>query len=63
MLDDCFQLISLAYMTVGKNHEPPAVYVRPTSPLIDHLLTTCHSYSYISTAKVHRLMPTPLFTC
>lgn len=29
MLDDCFQLISLAYMTVGKNHEPPAVYVRP----------------------------------
>lgn len=27
MLDDCFQLISLAYMTVGKNHEPPAVYV------------------------------------
>jgi hypothetical protein len=29
MLDDCFQLISLAYMTVGKNHEPPAVYVCP----------------------------------
>jgi hypothetical protein len=29
MLDDCFQLISLAYMTVGKNHEPPAVFVRP----------------------------------
>lgn len=27
MLDDCFQLISLAYMTIGKNHEPPAVYV------------------------------------
>lgn len=27
MLDDCFQLISLAYMTVGKNHEPPAVCV------------------------------------
>jgi hypothetical protein len=25
MLDDCFQLISLAYLTVGKNHEPPAV--------------------------------------
>jgi hypothetical protein len=21
MLDDCFQLISLAYMTVGKNHD------------------------------------------
>ena len=27
MLDDCFQLISLAYLTVGKNHEPPAVLV------------------------------------
>ena len=34
MLDDCFQLISLAYMTVGKNHEPPAVYVR-------HIVATC----------------------
>jgi hypothetical protein len=31
MLDDCFQLISLAYLTVGKNHEPPAVYVRRES--------------------------------
>jgi hypothetical protein len=28
MLDDCFQLISLAYLTVGKNHEPPAVCVK-----------------------------------
>lgn len=27
VLDDCFQLISLAFMTVGKNHEAPAVYV------------------------------------
>ncbi|KAJ4294494.1 hypothetical protein N0V90_008185 [Kalmusia sp. IMI 367209] len=26
VLDDCFQLVSLAYMTIGKNHEAPAVY-------------------------------------
>jgi hypothetical protein len=29
VLDDCFQLVSLAYMTIGKNHEAPAVYVFP----------------------------------
>ncbi|KAJ4354728.1 hypothetical protein N0V95_003569 [Ascochyta clinopodiicola] len=39
MLDDCFQLISLAYMTIGKNHEPPAVYsyVSTAKRLLDHL--------------------------
>jgi hypothetical protein len=39
MLDDCFQLISLAYLTVGKNHEPPAVYsyISTIKRLLDHL--------------------------
>lgn len=39
MLDDCFQLISLAYMTIGKNHEPPAVYsyISTAKRLLDHL--------------------------
>ncbi|KAF2002660.1 hypothetical protein P154DRAFT_618390 [Amniculicola lignicola CBS 123094] len=39
VLDDCFQLISLAYLTIGKNHEPPAVYsfVSTTKRLLDHL--------------------------
>ncbi|KAG9190688.1 hypothetical protein G6011_08776 [Alternaria panax] len=39
MLDDCFQLISLAYLTVGKNHEPPAVYsyMSTIKRLLDHL--------------------------
>jgi hypothetical protein len=27
VLDDCFQLISLAFMTIGKNFETPAMYV------------------------------------
>lgn len=27
VLDDCFQLISLLFLTVGKNNEAPAVYV------------------------------------
>jgi len=39
MLDDCFQLISLAYLTIGKNHEPPAVYsyISTVKRLLDHL--------------------------
>ncbi|KAF2801111.1 hypothetical protein K505DRAFT_291227 [Melanomma pulvis-pyrius CBS 109.77] len=39
VLDDCFQLISLAYMTIGRNHEAPAVYsfVSTTKRLLDHL--------------------------
>lgn len=27
VLDDCFQLISLLFLTVGRNNEAPAVYV------------------------------------
>lgn len=34
VLDDCFQLVSLAYMTIGKNHEAPAVYESRTICLI-----------------------------
>ncbi|KAF2692201.1 hypothetical protein K458DRAFT_354510 [Lentithecium fluviatile CBS 122367] len=46
VLDDCFQLISLAYMTIGKNHEAPAVYafVSTIKRLLDHL-EEAHFYS------------------
>jgi hypothetical protein len=39
VLDDCFQLISLAFMTIGKNSEAPAVYsaVSTIKRLLDHL--------------------------
>ncbi|KAF2184354.1 hypothetical protein K469DRAFT_666803 [Zopfia rhizophila CBS 207.26] len=39
VLDDCFQLISLSYMTIGKNHEAPAVYsaVSTMKRVLDHL--------------------------
>ncbi|OCK81138.1 hypothetical protein K432DRAFT_381573 [Lepidopterella palustris CBS 459.81] len=39
VLDDCFQLISLAFLTIGKNHEAPAVYsaVSTMKRLLDHL--------------------------
>lgn len=39
VLDDCFQLTSLAFLTIGKNHEAPAVYsfVSSTKRLLDHL--------------------------
>ncbi|KAJ5909014.1 UPF0662 protein [Penicillium taxi] len=38
-LDDCFQLISLLFLTVGKNNEAPAVYSLATTiqRLLDHL--------------------------
>ncbi|KAJ5208231.1 hypothetical protein N7449_002610 [Penicillium cf. viridicatum] len=39
ILDDCFQLISLLFLTVGKNNEAPAVYSLATTiqRLLDHL--------------------------
>lgn len=39
VLNDCFQLISLSYLTIGRNHEPPAVYaaVSTIKRLLDHL--------------------------
>ncbi|KAJ9665083.1 hypothetical protein H2201_004743 [Coniosporium apollinis] len=39
VLDDCFQLISLAYLTIGKNNEAPAVYsaVSTIKRLLEHL--------------------------
>ena len=39
VLDDCFQLISLAFMTIGKNSEAPAIYsvVATIKRLLDHL--------------------------
>ncbi|KAL5374247.1 hypothetical protein DPSP01_012076 [Paraphaeosphaeria sporulosa] len=46
VLDDCFQLVSLAYMTIGKNHEAPAVYsiISTVKRLLDHL-EEAHFYS------------------
>ncbi|KAF2085901.1 hypothetical protein K490DRAFT_45332 [Saccharata proteae CBS 121410] len=39
VLDDCFQLVSLAYMAIGKNFEAPAIYsaVSTMKRLLDHL--------------------------
>ncbi|OCK99166.1 uncharacterized protein K441DRAFT_703136 [Cenococcum geophilum 1.58] len=39
VLDDCFQLISLSFLTIGKNHEAPAVYsaISTMKRLLDHL--------------------------
>ncbi|KAF2272713.1 uncharacterized protein EI97DRAFT_405577 [Westerdykella ornata] len=39
VLDDCLQLISLAFMTVGRTHEAPALYafVSTAKRLLDHL--------------------------
>ncbi|KAI9777410.1 MAG: hypothetical protein M1816_004733 [Peltula sp. TS41687] len=40
VLDDCFQLISLSFLTVGRNNEAPAVYAHTSAikRLLDHLL-------------------------
>lgn len=39
VLDDCFQLISLFFLTIGRNHEAPAVYsaISTVKRLLDHL--------------------------
>ncbi|KAL9031007.1 MAG: hypothetical protein Q9196_000908 [Gyalolechia fulgens] len=39
VLDDCFQLISLCFLTVGRNNEAPAVYSMASTikRLLDHL--------------------------
>ncbi|OQO05270.1 hypothetical protein B0A48_09037 [Cryoendolithus antarcticus] len=39
VLDDCFQLISLFFLTIGRNNEAPAVYsaVSTVKRLLDHL--------------------------
>ncbi|KAI4167585.1 MAG: hypothetical protein LQ343_007083 [Gyalolechia ehrenbergii] len=39
VLDDCFQLISLSFLTVGRNNEAPAVYSMASTikRLLDHL--------------------------
>ncbi|KZF25680.1 hypothetical protein L228DRAFT_227583 [Xylona heveae TC161] len=39
VLDDCFQLISLFFLTIGKNNEAPAVYSMTSTikRLLDHL--------------------------
>ena len=39
VLDDCFQLISLFFLTIGRNSEAPAVYsaVSTVKRLLDHL--------------------------
>ena len=39
VLDDCFQLISLFFLTIGKNQEAPAVYsaISTVKRLLDHL--------------------------
>lgn len=35
VLDDCFQLISLFFMTVGRNNEAPAVYATTSTIKVD----------------------------
>lgn len=47
VLDDCFQLISLFFLTIGRNQEAPAVYVvLPLHSMRNHPLTAlqlfCH---------------------
>lgn len=39
MLESCFQLLSLFYLTIGRNHEAPATYALTSTikRLLDHL--------------------------
>lgn len=53
VLDDCFQLISLFFLTIGRNNEAPAVWVLPVLiRLFSWPCLTSTSYSMTSTIKV-----------
>ena len=53
VLDDCLQLVSLLYLTVGRNNEPPAAYVvqRKTVRFLDRLTLISCRYSLILAAQ------------
>ena len=52
MLHSCFQLISLAYLTIGKSNEAPAVLVKPIIiTFISAVDLSFTSYSAVSTIK------------
>ncbi|RPA95548.1 hypothetical protein L873DRAFT_1829751 [Choiromyces venosus 120613-1] len=44
LAEDCFMLISLFFLTIGRNNEPPAVYVAPRRRLrlLEHLTESAH---------------------
>jgi hypothetical protein len=44
VLDDCFQLISLFFLTIGRNSEAPAIYsaVSTVKRILDHLKEAAH---------------------
>lgn len=55
ILEDCFQLISLAFMTIGRNNEAPATYAISSimKRLLDHL-TQAGFYSYKDLMSMER---------
>ena len=57
VMEDCFQLISLAFMTIGRNNEAPATYAISSimKRLLDHL-TEAGFYSYKDLMSMERQM-------
>lgn len=56
VLDDCFQLISLFFLTIGRNHEAPAVYsaISTVKRLLDHLKEAgFYSYKDLESISSH----------
>lgn len=47
MIDSCFRILSLCFLTIGRNNDAPAVYAPTTTilRLLDHL-DECDLYSY-----------------
>ena len=56
VLDDCFQLISLFFLTIGRNQEAPAVYsaISTVKRLLDHLKEAgFYSYKDLESISKH----------
>lgn len=42
VLDDCFQLVSLFFLTIGRNQEAPAVYSAVSTVKVRYFLSVSH---------------------
>lgn len=58
ILDGCFQLLSLFFMTIGRNNEAPAAYALASTirRLLDHLAETGNLYSAKDLEHIHHTL-------
>lgn len=52
LITDCFLLLSLLFLTVGKNNEPPATYDQPRATPNTTLRLTIYRFAALVVIKV-----------